>query len=67
MIETLIGVIVWLIIVSVIWWAVTTILGIIPMPAEIKTVVNVLLIVVLVLIILYAILPLVHVPVRLLH
>ena len=67
MIETLIGVIVWLIIVGVIWWAVTTILGIIPMPAEIKTVVNVLLIVVLVLIILYALLPLVHVPVRLLH
>lgn len=59
MIETLISLIIWLVIVGVVWWAATTILGVLPLPEPIKTVANVLLIVVLVLIVLYALLPLV--------
>ena len=63
MIETLISLIIYLVIVGLIWWAVTTILGVIPLPDPIKTVVRVLLIVLLCLIVLYAVLPLVnHVP-----
>lgn len=61
MIETLISVIIWLIVVGLIWWAISTVLGVIPLPEPIRTVVNVLLVVVLVLIVVfYALLPLVH-------
>lgn len=42
MIDTLISLIVTLIICGVIWWAVTTILGVLPLPEPIKTVINVL-------------------------
>lgn len=63
MIETLISIIVYLIVAGLIWWAVTTILGVIPLPEPIKTVVNVLLIVVLCLILIYALLPLANLPV----
>lgn len=63
MIETLITVIIYLVIAGLIWWAVTTILGVIPIPEPIKTVINVLMIVVLCLIVIYALLPLMHVPV----
>lgn len=59
MIETLISVIIYLIIAGLIWWAVTTILGVIPIPEPIKTVINVLMIVVLCLIVVYALLPLI--------
>lgn len=59
MIEILISIIIYLIIAGLIWWAVTTILGIIPMPEPIKTVVRVLMIVVLCLIVIYALLPLI--------
>lgn len=59
MIETLITVIVYLLIAGLIWWAVTTILGIIPIPEPIRTVINVLMIVVLCLIVIYALLPLI--------
>lgn len=62
MIETLISVIIYLLIAGLIWWAVTTILGVIPLPEPIKTVINVLLVVVLCLIVIYALLPLLHVP-----
>lgn len=62
MIETLISVIIYLIIAGLIWWAVTTILGVIPLPEPVKTVINVLLVVVLCLIVIYALLPLLHVP-----
>ncbi len=63
MIETLISLIIYLVVVGLIWWAVTTVLGVIPLPEPIKTVVRVLLIVLLCLIVLYAVLPLVnHVP-----
>lgn len=62
MVETLVGLIVLLLIVGLIWWAVTTILGVIPVPEPIKTVINVLLIVVLCLIVIYALLPLAHIP-----
>ena len=62
MIETLISVIVLLIIVGLIWWAVTTILGVIPIPEPIKTVINVLMIVVLCLIVIYALVPLIRIP-----
>ena len=69
MVEVLISVIIYLLIAGLIWWAVTTILGVIPLPEPIKTVINVLMIVVLCLIVIFALLPLVpggsHV--RLLH
>lgn len=63
MIETLISLIVYLLIVGLIWWAVTTILGVIPIPEPIKTVIRVLMIVVLCLIVIYALLPLAHISV----
>jgi hypothetical protein len=59
MIEALISVIIYLLIAGLIWWAVTTILGVVPLPEPIKTVVRVLMIVVLCLIIIYALLPLI--------
>lgn len=62
MIETLISLIVYLLIAGLIWWAATTILAVVPLPEPIKTVVNVLLIVVLCLILIYALLPLLNVP-----
>lgn len=62
MIETLVSVIVYLLVAGLIWWAVTTILGVIPLPEPVKTVINVLLVVVLCLIVIYALLPLLHVP-----
>ncbi len=54
MIETLISLVIWLLIVGLIWWAITTILGVIPLPEPIKTVVHVILIVILCLIVIYA-------------
>lgn len=60
MIDTLISLIVLLIICGVVWWAVTTILGVLPLPEPIKTVINVLMIVVLCLIVIYALVPLIH-------
>jgi len=62
MIDTLISLIVLLIVVGLIWWAVTTILGVIPLPEPIKTVINVLMIVVLCLIVIYALVPLINIP-----
>ena len=62
MIETLISIIIYLVIAGLIWWAVTTILGVVPIPEPIKTVIRVLMIVVLCLIVIYALLPLLHVP-----
>lgn len=59
MVETLISVIIYLIIAGLIWWAVSTILGVLPVPEPIKTVINVLMIVVLCLIVVYALLPLI--------
>lgn len=67
MIDVLIQVIIYLIIAGLIWWAISTIVGVIPIPEPIKTVVNVLLIVVLCLIVIYALLPLIphgHVALR---
>lgn len=62
MVELLIQVVIYLIIAGLIWWAVTAILAVLPVPEPIKTVVNVLLIVVLCLIVIYALLPLLHAP-----
>ena len=62
MVETLISLIVLLLIVGLIWWAATTILGVIPVPEPIKTVINVLMIVVLCLVVIYALAPLIHLP-----
>lgn len=59
MIDTLISLVIYLIIAGLIWWAVTTILGVIPLPEPIKTVINVLMIVILCLIVIYALLPLI--------
>jgi hypothetical protein len=65
MIPTLINLIIYLLVAGLIWWAVTTILKLLPVPEPIKTVVNVLLIVVLCLILIYALLPLAHLPLSL--
>lgn len=65
MVGALIQIIIYLIIAGLIWWAVSTVIAVIPLAEPIKTVVNVLMVVVLVLIILYALLPLIpggHVP-----
>ena len=59
MVGSLINLLIYLIIVGVIYWAVTTILGLIPLPAPIAQVVNVILIVILVIIVVYALLGLV--------
>ena len=68
MIDALISVVIYLVIAGLIWWAVTTILAVLPLPDPIKTVINVCMIVILILIIVSALLPLIpggHV--RLLH
>lgn len=57
--EVLISVVVYLIIAGLLWWAVTTIIGVLPLPEPIKTVVNVIMVVILCLIVIYALLPLV--------
>lgn len=67
MVETLISVIVYLIIAGLIWWAITTVLGVIPLPEPIRTVVNVLLVVVLCLIVIYALMPLLPHSIRILR
>jgi len=59
MIDALISVVIYLIIAGLIWWAVTTILGVVPLPEPIKTVINVIMIVILVLIVVSALLPLI--------
>ena len=55
-VETLITLVIYLIIVGVIYWAVTTILTVVPLPDPIRTVINVVMIVILVLIVVYALL-----------
>ncbi len=59
MIEVLASVVIYLLIAGLIWWAVTTVLGVVPLPEPIKTVINVLMIVILVLIVVYALVPLI--------
>lgn len=66
-IGTLIGIIIVLIIVGVIWWAITQLLPLIPLPEPFARIIHVLLIVILVCIVLWIILILlgtagVHVP-----
>lgn len=51
MIDGLITLLIYLVILGLIWWAVTTILAVIPLPEPIRTVVNVVLIVILCLIV----------------
>lgn len=60
MIDILISIVIYLIIAGLIWWAVTTILAVIPLPEPIKTVINVIMIVILCLIVIYALMPLLH-------
>lgn len=63
MVETLIQLVVYLVIAGLIWWAVSTIVNVIPMPEPIKTVVNVIMVVIICLIVLYALLGLAgHIP-----
>ncbi len=59
MIETLIAIVVYLVIASLLWWAVKTIVNVVPIPDPIKTVVNVILTVILCLIVLYALMGLI--------
>lgn len=51
MVDTLITLVIYLVVLGLIWWAVTTILAVIPLPEPIKTVVNVVMIVILCLIV----------------
>jgi hypothetical protein len=55
MIGTLISIIFTLIIVGVIWWGITQLLPLIPLPSPIAQIIHVLLVVILVLIVLYVI------------
>lgn len=59
MIGTLISLVIYLIIAGLIYWAVTTILAVVPLPEPIRTVINVIMIVILVLIVVYALLGLI--------
>lgn len=59
MIDTLITLLIYLIVLGLIWWAVETIIGVLPLPPPIKTVVHVILIVVLCLIIISLLLSLI--------
>lgn len=58
MIGALISLVVYLIIAGIIWWAVTTIVGVLPLPDPIKKVINVLMVVILCLILVFALLEL---------
>lgn len=60
MIDVLINLVILLIICGVIWWAVTQILPLLPLPDPFRRVINVLLILILCLVIIYALLPLLH-------
>lgn len=67
LIGTLVGIIITLIILGVIWWAITQLLPLIPLPEPFNRIIHVLLIVILVLVVLWIILVLlgaagVHVP-----
>lgn len=54
MVGALISLLITLLIVGVIWWAVTQLIAILPLPAPVAQVVNVILIVILALIVIYA-------------
>jgi uncharacterized membrane protein YwzB len=58
MIDLLIHLIVVLLIIGVVYWAVKAVLGLIPVPAPIRQIIDVLLVLVLALILIYALLPL---------
>lgn len=60
MIETLISVVIYLVIAGLIWWAVTAILALVPLPDPIRQIVNIIMIVILCLICIYSLLPLLH-------
>lgn len=66
MIGTLIGIIITLIILGVIWWAISQLLPMLPLPEPFARIIHILLIVILVLIVIWVILSLlggiVHVP-----
>jgi hypothetical protein len=66
MIGTILGIIITLIVVGVIWWAITQLLPLIPLPPPFAQIIHVLLIVLLVIIVIWVILTLlggvVHVP-----
>lgn len=63
MIEPLISLVIYLIIAGLIYWAVTQIIAVVPLPEPIRTVINVVMVVILVLIVVYALLGLVgHIP-----
>lgn len=54
MVSALIGLLITLLIVGVIWWAVTQLIALIPLPEPIGRIVNVILIVILALVVIYA-------------
>lgn len=61
MVGALINLVVYLLVVGIIYWAVTIILGLIPLPEPIAQVIRVVLIVILVLVVVYALLGLIGV------
>lgn len=54
MVSALVGLLITLLIVGVIWWAVTQLLPLLPLPEPIARIVNIILIVILALIVIYA-------------
>lgn len=65
MIDVLISIVIALLIAGLLWWAITTILNVLPIPEPIKTVINVILVVIVCLICIYALVPLLHLPIAL--
>lgn len=59
MIEVLISVVIYLIIAGLVWYLINTLIGVLPIPEPIRTVVNVVMLVILVLIVIYALMPLI--------
>ncbi len=56
MVESLIGLFVYLLVAGLLYWAATTILALVPLPEPIRTVLNVVLVVIICLIVIYALL-----------
>ena len=60
MIDLLIQLVIYLVVAGLIWYLVTVVLGMLPIPEPIKQIINVVMLIILVLIVLYALLPLLH-------
>lgn len=61
MVDALINLLILVLIFGVVWWAVMTLLPLIPLPPPVATVVRVLLVVIFAIALIYALVPLLHV------